>query len=293
VGLAALLGAALLGRAYLQRSVPPTPAAALKRPTPEEAVAALGRLEPAGNIRVLAAPITAMGGGSPRIAELLVSEGQKLSAGQLIARFDTAPGQRAESDLLRTRIANLQRRLQIQRRELARYRQLTAAGAIALDELDRREQDTLELQGQLQEAGAELVKVRTDLVNTELRAPIDGTVLRILARVGERPSDQDGILELGDSDRMEAVVEVYESDIQRVRLGQAVRLSSENGGFGGSLAGRVSRISPQVRQREVLSTDPTGDADARIVEVRVRLDPADAQRVQTLTGLKVIARFDP
>jgi HlyD family secretion protein len=89
------------------------------------------------------------------------------------------------------------------------------------------------------------------------------------------------------------VVEVYESDIQRVRLGQAVRLNSENGGFDGSLAGRVSRISPQVRQREVLSTDPTGDADARIVEVRVRLDPADAQRVQTLTGLKVIARFDP
>jgi HlyD family secretion protein len=88
-------------------------------------------------------------------------------------------------------------------------------------------------------------------------------------------------------------VEVYESDIQRVRLGKAVRLSSENGGFDGALAGRVSRISPQVRQREVLSTDPTGDADARIVEVRVRLDPTDAQRVQALTGLKVIARFEP
>jgi HlyD family secretion protein len=72
-----------------------------------------------------------------------------------------------------------------------------------------------------------------------------------------------------------------------------VRLTSENGGFQGSLAGRVSRISPQVRQRQVLSTDPTGDADARIVEVRVTLDPRDARRVSQLTGLKVIARLTP
>jgi HlyD family secretion protein len=70
-----------------------------------------------------------------------------------------------------------------------------------------------------------------------------------------------------------------------------VILTSENGGFSGSLRGQVVRISPQVRQREVLSTDPTGDADARIVEVRVALDPADAQRVRELTGLKVIARL--
>jgi HlyD family secretion protein len=215
-----------------------------------------------------------------------------VEAGQLLARFDNGPGERAENLLLRTRITNLERRLVVERRELERYRQLTSAGAIAVDELDRREQGYLELLGQLQEARAELLKVNTDLANTELRAPIGGTVLRIQARVGERPGDK-GILELGDNDRMEALVEVYESDIDRVRLGQLVRLTSENGGFGGSLSGVVQRINPQVRQREVLSTDPTGDADARIVEVRVRLDSADARRVRDLSGLKVIARLQP
>jgi HlyD family secretion protein len=55
----------------------------------------------------------------------------------------------------------------------------------------------------------------------------------------------------------------------------------------------VIRISPQVRQRAVLSTDPTGDADARVVEVRLALDPADAGKVRDLAGLKVIARFKP
>ncbi len=123
-----------------------------------------------------------------------------------------------------------------------------------------------------------------------MRAPIDGLVLRLHARVGERPGDK-GVLELGNSDQMQALIEVYESDIDRVQPGQAVTLTSENGGFQGILRGQVVRISPQVRQREVLSTDPTGDADARIVEVRVALDPDDARRVRDLTGLKVIARL--
>jgi HlyD family secretion protein len=117
-------------------------------------------------------------------------------------------------------------------------------------------------------------------------------VLKIHSRVGERPGN-DGVLELGAGDQMEAVAEVYETDINRVQLGQAVTLVSENGGFRGSLQARVIRISPQVRQRAVLSTDPTGDADARVVEVRLALDPADARRVASLTGLKIIARFQP
>ena len=82
-----------------------------------------------------------------------------------------------------------------------------------------------------------------------------GTVLKLHARVGERPTET-GVLELGASNRMQAVVEVYESDIDRVRLGQSVSLISENGGYQGALTGEVIRISPQVRQRSVLSTIP-------------------------------------
>jgi HlyD family secretion protein len=256
-----------------------------------EGVAALGRLEPYGDIRTLAPPTTG-GSSNPRISQLLVEEGQRVRRGQILARFDSAPSQRAEVGILRTRIANLSRRTAIAGRDLERYRRLAAAGAFPSAALDLREESYLELKGELEEARAELVRVGTDLMNTELRAPIDGTVLRLNARVGERAGDK-GILDLADSDRMEALLEVYESDIDRVRLGQLATITSENGGFDGSLSGRVSRISPQVRQREVLSTDPTRDADARIVEVRVRLEPEDARRVRDLTGLKVIARLQP
>lgn len=273
---------------------PPKTTAPPAKPQPQrtaEAVAALGRLRPAGDIRVLAAPIAGVGG-SPRLTHLLVNEGDRVREGQLLARFDTGPTLEAERRLIGARLANLARRLRVQQRELNRYRQLTTAGALSADELDRREQQYLQLLGEWQVARAELERVGADLANTELRAPMDGTVLRVVARVGERPGDK-GILELGASERMEALLEVYESDIDRVRPGQSVLLTSENGGFEGTLKGNVLRISPQVRQREVLSTDPSGDVDARIVEVRVGLAPEDAWRVRALTGLKVIARLQP
>ena len=60
-----------------------------------------------------------------------------------------------------------------------------------------------------------------------------------------------------------------------------------------TLRGQVNLISPQVRQRRVLSTDPTGDADSRVIEVRVKLDDSSAEKVSNLTGMKVIARFQP
>ena len=269
----------------------PRPQAPKATTTPQriEAVSALGRLEPAGDIRKLAAPMSGMAG-SPRITQLLVTEGQRVLAGQLLATFDNAAALKAERNLLLARIDNLENRIRLRQRETQRYRQLAATGATASSEMENREIVLLALQGELRETRASLIKVNADLANTELRAPIDGQVLRIHSRVGERPGDQ-GILELGDSNRMQALIEVYESDIDRVKIGQAVRLISENGGFQGELQGTIERINPQVRQREVLSTDPTGDADARIVEVRVRLDPADARRVRSLTGLKVIARL--
>ena len=294
VGVALLAALLLLGRLLQRPASPPaspTAATAPVRPAVAEAVSALGRLEPAGDVRQLAAPMSRMGG-SPRLTALFVQEGERVRRGQLLASFDTRPGLLADQSLLQTRIANLSQQVALLERDTARYRRLAQGGVTPSGDLDNREIRLIDLRGQLSQARAQLAKVQTDLVLSELRAPIDGTVLRITAYPGERPGDA-GILELGATDRMEAVAEVYESDINRVRVGQPVTLLSENGGFSGSLQARVLRISPQVRQRQVLSTDPTGDADARVVEVRLALDPEAAARVNDLAGLKIIARFSP
>ena len=134
--------------------------------------------------------------------------------------------------------------------------------------------------------------IKIDLFNSKLMSPIDGFILGINTRVGERPKNE-GILDIGSSQKMEALIEVYESDIDRVFISQNVELSSENGGFQKNLKGKVIRISPQVKQRKVLSTDPTGDADSRIIEVLVKLDQDSIDIVQNYAGMKVIAKFIP
>ena len=283
----------LLAVVVSRRSTPKPPAAvpaAVAAPR-LEAVSALGTLQPAGDVRRLAAPSSAMGG-SPRLLSLQVQEGQRVKQGQLLATFDNRPKLQADLAALQARISSLQVQIRMQTREVERYQNAASSGAAAMVLLEEKKDELVKLQGQLREAQAQRQGLQVDLADSELRAPLAGTVLKIHSRAGERPGN-DGVLELGAGDQMEAVAEVYESDINRVKLGQTVTLVSENGGFSGSLQARVIRISPQVRQRAVLSTDPTGDADARVVEVRLALDPADASQVRDLAGLKVIARFTP
>jgi len=134
--------------------------------------------------------------------------------------------------------------------------------------------------------------IEIDLYNSKLRSPIDGFILAINTRVGER-SQSEGVLDIGSSQNMEAIIEVYESDIDRVFISQNVELNSENGGFKKTLKGKVIRISPQVKKRKVLSTDPTGDADSRIIEVLVKLNQESLNLVQKYAGMKVIAIFQP
>ena len=285
---ALLLLAVAIGRA-LDRPAPVTPAPVVQPRI--ESVSALGRLEPAGDVRKLAAPMGSMGG-SPRISSLSVQEGDRVKRGQILATFDNRPGLLADLAAINARIGTLDRSIAMQRREVSRYREASREGAASMVLLEEKQDELATFEGQRREALAEKRGIEVDLKDSQLRSPIDGTVLRVYARPGERPGS-DGILSVGASDRMEAIAEVYESDIDRIRLGQSASLISENGGFSGKLKAEVLRISPQIRQRDVLSTDPTGDADARIVEVRLALDPADAKRVQQLSGLKVIARFEP
>jgi HlyD family secretion protein len=277
--------------AILRRPSAPTkpvaPTAEAVRPA--EAVAALGQLEPAGDVRRLAAPVSGFGG-TPRVAELLVKEGDPVAQGDVLARFDSRPQILADLAAVREKLRTLDIQIRMGEREVSRYAAAAREGAAALVLLEDKQDDLVRLEGERREALARERKLKADLADSELRSPIDGVVLKLHSRVGERPDD-DGVLEVGASQQMEALIEVYESDVNRIRLGQPVALVSENGGFSGRLSGEVVRISPQVRQRRVLSTDPTGDADARIVEVRVRLSPESAAKVSRLAGMKVIARF--
>ena len=254
-----------------------------------DGVAALGQLNPNGEIRKLAAP-TSSKGGTPRLSKLLVREGESIIKDQILAVFDNRPRLMADLKYEQANLNSLISEIKINKREINRYQNLVDRGAVALIVLDKMKDELLISETKISKIKSTIEGIKFDLEQTQLKSPIDGTVLQILAREGERP-DSSGVLNVGANELMEAVIEVYESDIDRVSKGQIVELISENGGFNGSLRGQVSLISPQVRQRRVLSTDPTGDADSRVIEVRVKLDNESAKKVSNLTGMKVIARF--
>ena len=254
-------------------------------------VAALGKLNPLGEIRKLAAP-TSVKGGTPRLSKLLVQEGDSITKDQILAVFDNRFKLEADLEFEKANLNILMNEIRIQKREINRYQLLVDNGAVASIVLEKMKDELIISEAKMFKIKSAINSITYELEQTQLKSPIDGIVLQILAREGERPNSS-GVLNVGANKFMEALIEVYESDIDRVKIGQVVNLISENGGFNGSLRGQVSLISPQVRQRRVLSTDPTGDADSRVVEVRVKLDKESAQKVSHLTGMKVIARFQP
>lgn len=122
---------------------------------------------------------------------------------------------------------------------------------------------------------------------TELRAPLAGQVLRIYSRVGES-SAQSAVLDMGNTREMYAVAEVYESDVCCVRVGQKARVSSRV--FATPLEGTVESVGLAVYRNDVYGDDPMAPADARIIEVRVRLD--DSSAASRYTNLQISARID-
>jgi HlyD family secretion protein len=127
------------------------------------------------------------------------------------------------------------------------------------------------------------------LSDTVIRAPIDGIVLRTNARVGER-AQENGVLEIGNTSKMQALIQVDEGDISSIRIGQPVTIKSENGAFGSILNGKVGSIGLEVTSKKNLGRDPIldPDLDKRVINIRVDLDPESSQKTRRLTGAKVI-----
>jgi HlyD family secretion protein len=142
---------------------------------------------------------------------------------------------------------------------------------------------------EVEKATIAVEKIKADLEDTKVKVPISGQILRINTRVGEQVNTEEGIVELGRTDEMYAIAEVYETDIGKVRIGQPAIVSSEYGGFIGKLKGTVEHLGLQVGEKQLVESaeDPTQDENSRIVEVKVRINSEDSKKVAGLTNMKV------
>jgi len=131
---------------------------------------------------------------------------------------------------------------------------------------------------------ASLKRAETNLAQAYIRAPMDGQILKIRTRLGEKVSN-DGIVELGATDRMVAVLEVYQTEIDRVKVGQSATISGQ--AFQGEVKGIVSQVGLQVERQRQATNQAGENLDRRVIEVKVRLSPEDSRRVAAFTNLQV------
>ena len=154
-----------------------------------------------------------------------------------------------------------------------------------------RPTDIATAQAEVDSAIATVGKIQAELDLAYIRAPKAGTILRIQAHPGETIGNE-GIVELGQTDQMYVVAEIYESDIAKIRPGQTAKITSPSNAFAAKLNGTVEQIGLQVAKKNVLDTDPTAATDARVIEAKIRLDKAASQQVAKLTNLQVNVEID-
>ncbi|MGH2416638.1 MAG: HlyD family efflux transporter periplasmic adaptor subunit, partial [Microcystaceae cyanobacterium] len=170
------------------------------------------------------------------------------------------------------------------RTEETLLKQVNAAKATLDEVTEVRPVDVAIAQAELDRSKAGVFQARANLDLAYVRTPQAGQVLKIYTWPGEVVAEK-GIVAIGKTDRMYAIAEVYETDVYQIRLGQRATITSK--GFDGKLSGTVEETGLQIGKKNVLNTDPAADVDARVVEVKICLDPASSQKVSHLTNLQV------
>ena len=139
-------------------------------------------------------------------------------------------------------------------------------------------------QTEVDNAKANLKHAKTNLEQSNIRAPIAGQIIKIHTREGEQISSQ-GIAELGKTQKMMVVAEVYQTDIEKIKLGQKASIRGQ--AFSGEVQGEVAQIGLQINRQNVFSNQPGENLDKRVIDVKILLNPEDSKKVNGFTNLQV------
>jgi HlyD family secretion protein len=149
---------------------------------------------------------------------------------------------------------------------------------------------------------AGIAAAKQKAASAELRAPVSGKVVKVGAEAGDTLTNGP-VLQLADTSRMSVVAEVYETRVDELRAWLArapgnsvgVEVDARVLNRPTPLRGTVTpgQIAPMIARNQVFALGPREDADRRVVEVEVRLDPASSEALAGYIGLQVRARFLP
>ena len=116
---------------------------------------------------------------------------------------------------------------------------------------------------------ARLDSARTTREQALVRSPLDGVVVQIYTRQGERVSPN-GIAKIVDLSQLRVLADVDELHVGRIAPGGKVEVT-----FRGSptvYKGTISRVAPTVKRMQRIEPDGGSSTDARVVQVEIQLD---------------------
>lgn len=260
------------------------------------AAAGRGRIDVEGGMIQIAAQRDGV------ISALFVSEGSDVRAGDLLARQDDraarAALEEARAALAETvaRGAVLRVRAAAARRERNRLDRLRRDGAEAVKLFDEAQSRLEEAEAELAVHGAaarlaqaRLATADMEVAQREIRAPVDGRIVRLQARPGSGAStlSVSTLFTLVPNERFIFRVDVEERLMRQVHSGQPVTVTLD--GAPEPMSGEVLRIGEILGQRKIDPSDAQQRADERVVEVVVALSPRNGQRF--LIGQRGLAKF--
>jgi HlyD family secretion protein len=143
------------------------------------------------------------------------------------------------------------------RLEVALAQQAVAEKSLRLAELGPRQEQIEQARAQVREAEAVWQAAQVDLDNTEIRAPIDGTILERLVEPGEIVTisviggrgAKSAVLSLADLTELDVEVDVSQNEIGKVRLHQPAEIVAD--AFPGRrYRGHVSEMAPEANRQK-------------------------------------------
>ncbi len=173
---------------------------------------------------------------SGQLKSLKVSLGDSVKKGQLIAEIDDLPQRnelRNAESVLKMRTAERNAKLASLRQakiNFSRHKRLLNEDAISHQDYENAETalsvahaDISALDAQIAQARIQVEKERVNLSYTRITAPIDGTVIAIMARQGQTLNAAQNapvIASVAQLETMTVKVQISEADISRVKPGQ-------------------------------------------------------------------------
>lgn len=175
------------------------------------------------------------------IREVLVREGEAVTAGQVLIRIDGSEYQ-ARIDQATGALQAARGQLEIAGKARDNNRALLEKGFISKNAFDNSASQYAIAQANIDSARGALDIAQKSLADTVLRAPIAGLISHRSVQPGEKVSADNLLLEIVDLRQMEMAASVPAPDIAQIKLGQPVSIRVD--GISQAIAGSVVRINP-------------------------------------------------